>query len=410
VPNFALDMNSSSSRNSLLAAVALAGLLVYVLACASFSPDDSKVAVPAFDARTGEFGITVFHRKTARLTPVFSFSVLKSLAEPSYEAQLLRAQWLDNQRLIVAWPGGEGSSKGDSKTINLLLLLEEGKGAVRCWQIPEVEELAGKMARPLAVAGSRLFMSVDSNLVARLDLETGQVVSHLCRGEAIELYPSGHKDFVFYTASLPGESNKVEVGKLDAATFAQTTLQHVESVRTHGRTLSDVLGTPLAFSADGRQVAMVSDNDDPCLLRIARSGQAEQSILLSAGDERLQLGGLCFSPRGDLVFASFARETKTETNVTFGVLTVPLDGRPARRTLLFTGPEKADRDSVVYLQPGLSHDGKTLALASTYLFGDPDQHMRNPSDCALYLVDVSKTPHRVRKVTLPLPRPDHPFK
>ena len=401
-----LHMASSSSRNSLLAAVAVAGLAIYVLACTSFSPDDSQIAFPAVDGKTGEFGLSVFHRKTGRVEPVFSFSTVKNLATPRYEAQLLRPQWLDNQRLLAAWPGNVEGGKGDSTTLNVLLLPVEGKGVVRCWQMSEIEDLPAKLAQPLAVAGSGLFLSPGSNLVTRLDLETGHVVSHACRGETIELYPSGHRAFVFYAATVPDASNEVEIGRLDATTFAQIPLQHLNSASFGHAPWTSHGGTPSAFSADGRQVALVSDKGT---LRLARAGQPEQIIPLAAGEERINLSCPCFSPRGDTLYAAFALETNIQTNLTFGIVSVPLDGRPAQRTMLFTGPEAADRDCVVYLQPGLSNDGKTLAISSSYLFGDPATEGQKQKDCALFLIDVSKTPHRVRKIALPLPKADHSF-
>ena len=162
----------------------------------------------------------------------------------------------------------------------------------------------------------------------------------------------------------------------------------------------------MAFGAEGRQVALVTEKAGKCLLRIARAGQAEQTIPVSVGDEKLALGGLCFSAKGDRVFASLGRQSGT--NVSFGLVEIPLDGRPAQRTDLFPGPNKADLDSVLYLQPALSHDGKTMAMASTYLFGEPGA--TGASGCALFLVDLSRTPHKVSQVPVALPQMNHPFK
>ena len=78
--------------------------------------------------------------------------------------------------------------------------------------------------------------------------------------------------------------------------------------------------------------------------------------------------------------------------------------------MLFTGPEKMDNDLAMYLQFGLSHDGNSVALCSTYLFGEVKEGQKTESGCALYLIDVSKAPHVVSKVPLALPKEDHPFK
>jgi len=392
-------MHPSTTRNSLLAAIALAGLAVYILACSSFSPDDSKVAFPAFDPRSGALGVSVLDRKSGRVETVFTMSVIKDLKQPDYEARLLRPQWLDNNRLIIGWPG----AKCDDEGLNVLVLPVGGKGSARLWQIPELGGMDETMARPLAVAGSGLFVASKSNVVARLDLETGRVVSHACRGEDFYLYPSSREDFVFYGAELPDQDGQVEFGKLNAADFSQSALLTLEKRRIDKK-------LPLAISADGQQVALVSEQGDKCQVLLARAGQAERTIPVAAKDEILELGGLCFSAKGDKLFASFLRGAKAETNITCGLLDIPIDGGPAQRTVLFSGMKKMDDHSAMYLQPGLSRDGKTVAICTTYVFTEVEEGKKTEPGCALFLIDVSQTPHVVRKVPLPLPKEEDPFK
>ena len=394
-------MNQSTTRNSLLAALALAGLAVYILACSgpSFSPDDSKIAFPAFDPQSGELGVSVLDRKSGRVETAFTMSVIKDLKKPDYGAQILRPQWLDNNRLIIGWPGVGNHEKG----LNVMVLPVGGKGAARLWQIPELGEMQETLIRPLAVAGSGLFMAVESNLVARLDLETGRVVTHACRGESIQVYASGREDFVLYVAPAVGAEGKLECGKLDPATFAQTPVMQMDITHFDHE-------SPLAFSGDGKQVALVSEQGGKCQILLVRAGQAERTIPVATKGESLAIGGLCFSAKGDKLFASFLRGAEGETNQTCGLLGIPLEGGPAQRTVLFTLRKNMDNDMAMYLQPGVSRDGKTVAMCSTFLFAEAQAGQTTDPGCALFLIDVSKTPHVVSKVPLALPKEGHSFK
>jgi hypothetical protein len=61
------------------------------------------------------------------------------------------------------------------------------------------------------------------------------------------------------------------------------------------------------------------------------------------------------------------------------------------------------------LQVDVSHDGKTLAAASTYLqmsSGSKVQRRLKPEDVALYFIDLSRPDRKVTKVPIPpLPAP-----
>ncbi|MBI5385862.1 MAG: hypothetical protein HZA90_14385 [Verrucomicrobia bacterium] len=392
-------MKSTTTQNSLLAAVALAGLLVYVLACSSFSPDDSQIAFPAFDAKTGDFGVTVLDRKSGRAETVFSLSIAKRLHAVAYETRLLRAQWIDDQRLAVFWPGGQH----DDDALNIVAVTLGGKGPVRYWQIQDLDKMDEKLVNPLALAGSRLLVPVNSNLVARLDLDTGRVESRPCRGETMMLYPSGRSDFVFYAAQSSNKEDQVEFGKLDAATFAQTPLLKADA------SLFDGEG-PLALSRDGSQIATAQKKGGACQIVVLQPGQTPRIVPLASGDEDLELGSLCFSPRADVVFASFASQPEGATNVSLGLMEIPLKGNPVERTVLLAGLAQSHKDSARYLQLNSSHDGKTLALCTTYLCIEPDDAKTAAANCGLFLIDLAAKPYKISKVALPVMQPGKEFK
>ena len=395
-------MKSFSRPQTLLATLGLACLLVYVLACASFSPDDTKVAFPAFQPKTGEMGISVLDRKSGRIQPVFSLSVIKAGEEPDYEARILRAQWSDNHHILVTWPGTRNEDNG----LNVLLVPYGTQDSTRHWQLAKPDEMAEKMARPLALAGSSLLLPGESNRITRLDLETGRVTSRPVRGEDLVLYPSGQAEAVFYVASLPGAANQMECGTLDSLTLAQHPWLTLNEADLKGVQLNSEKAL-FAFDPRGQQLAFFSSDTPPALL-VARSGSPLRSIPLIFANDQVELGGLCFSGKGDRVFAAYLSPDPTTNNATCGLLEIPLDASPLSRTPLFQRPGRSDKGDILYLQPELSHDGKTVALCNTYFYANP--RASDTNSAVLFLVDVSRHPARVSRFPLPLPSSDHPFK
>lgn len=387
-------MKTATTRNSLLATLALAGLLAYVLACASFSPDDSKVATPAFDPQTGDLGAAVYDRKSGRVEQVFSFSAVNSRPDSDYDAAITRVQWVDNHRLLVSWIDPD-----KDEILNLAVLPHGAAGAVRQWQITDLKDLDDRMVNPLALSGNRLFVVVDSNLVARFDLQTGRIQHHQCPREGILLYPAESDERVFYCTAVEGQRDQTEFGYLDAATFKLTTLFRTDATNAN-------LDGPLAFSPDGRRL-VTAQAGEKARLSLLQGGKAPQTILLPAEDgEELEVGGICFAPRQDTVHVSYLSKRAGQTNVSLGVFTVPLDNKPIVRTPIVPALGKVDGKAARYFQPASSHDGKMLALTTTYFFGEKEAMHLYAKECALFLVDLTKKPHQVKRVPLAVPKAD----
>jgi hypothetical protein len=70
---------------------------------------------------------------------------------------------------------------------------------------------------------------------------------------------------------------------------------------------------------------------------------------------------------------------------------------------LFRGEELADKEAGPYFQMGLSHDGKTAAVVTTYLMMEKE-NQNQPENCALALVDLSSPGRKVTRVPIPLPK------
>ncbi len=393
-------MRTRFNRNSLLGAVAVGGLAAYVLACASFSPDDSKVAFPAFDPQTGGLGVGVLDRKTGKTEQVFTLTAIDSPANPDYEARLLQPGWLDNKRLVVVWP--EDTSGSSAEVLLATVVPLGGAGPLRQWRISGVEDSDEKYLGAVATAGSKLLVAMGSNLVGRLDLDDGGFEARLVRGDEVSLYPAGSPNHVFYVAKTEEEGG-FELGRLDAKTFAQTAVMSKVQMDPADATIP-------AFSRDGKTVLVITDKDDASALRLLRAGQAPRDVAVATDLDNLKLQNVCLSPQADVAYASFSARQKGQTNHCLGVLDIPLDGRPASSTILLPRFNGKKTEEARYFNIVLSGDGKTLAVCTTYLCADLEAAGLRPEDCALYLVDLTRKPHAITKARLPGPMPGRPLK
>ena len=184
-------MNPNRLRNGGLASLALGALAAYVLACASFSPDDSKVLYPAFEPRTGASALNVYDRRARTATQVF---VLPGANAP-HDGPALRPQWTaDGRYMIAAWP-----DRDDRDPLNLLLLPAKPGVPTRFVRIPGMGEAAEKLVGPLAIQDPFLYSLMGSNVIQRLDLATGETRTNTYRGE-VALYPSPRGDRAAATA------------------------------------------------------------------------------------------------------------------------------------------------------------------------------------------------------------------
>jgi len=388
-------MKQHAVRNPILASLGLASLVIYILACgsASFSPDDKKVLYPTIDPQSGQVGVAVFDREARRSELIF-VPHLRAGRKDRAEMTLLRPQWLpDGKGVVVAWPGREGTAD-DNDGLTVVMLPVDAIGPVRLFQLPDLKEAAACVTLPLPLAGHWLFLKDESNSVVRLDLITGAVGRHAFATEIIP-YASPGPDRVAYVTQND-ENETVEVGFLNPETFAQTSI-----LRANTNELRGDAGL-LALSSDGRKAAFLIKNGGEPQIRFKVDGApAKTSSKLAKPGEQLALSSGQFSPKGDLLYTSFALKGGQTTNSAFGFLEVPADGGPVRRTTLISGGPDADDEAELLFQIGVSHDGKALAVTSAYL-ALADIGLA-ADDCALFLVDLSDPQRKVTKVPIPLP-------
>ena len=382
-------MKTSTRNQSLLAALGLASLAVYVLACTSFSPDDSKVLFPAIDAKSGDIGVSVYDRKSGFTEQVFVASVIPSGSKDRTPV-LLRPQWIsDGKSILVAWGHGERDH-----VLNFALLPFARRGPTRTFEMELKRDAMEILSNPLAVVGNRLFLIPEPDLLLRLDLETGEVRTNQFSGRNAGLLPSPNGDQILYATESQGQANISEVGWLNPETFARTPLPQFKPEHMQHEGV-------LAVSPDGKRIAIVTANSNKLEVCVTRAGDTEKRVSQDLPLKQIKLGIACFAPRQDVVYASYANDD--ETNSCLGLLEIPLGGGPARCTPLLTRLDGIDKEDLMYFQIGLSHDGKTAAVCSTYL-ALADQPIAKPDDCALFFIDLASPERKVTKVPLPMPK------
>ncbi len=390
-------MKEHAVRNSALALLGLASLLIYALACTSFSPDDSKVLYPTIDPKTGTMGVAVYDRASGKSEVLFlPFGVNVDSLES--KAVLFRSQWLpDGRSIVVAWPALNAKGEAEDKGLSFAVLPFNSRGPARVFLVPGLQEGASRLVLPLPVAGTFLFLTGESNSLVRLNLATGEMRRQTGLPE-MTLLPSPRGDRLFYLAKADRADGQVDCGTLNPDTFARTPLFQVKS-NEFGNDAS-----LFTLSRDGKRFAYFFKSDNKPVCRVLESGKPARTLPLTSGSQDLNLGSAQFSPNGNVLYASFSGPGADQTNAAFGYLEIPVDGAPVRQTTLIGNVGKQGDDLAVYFQLDVSHDGKALAVASTYLA--LDQPLK-AEDCALFLVDLADPRHKVTKVSIPLPPETH---
>jgi hypothetical protein len=162
----------------------------------------------------------------------------------------------------------------------------------------------------------------------------------------------------------------------------------------------------MALSRDAKSFAYQVEHEDPPGIHLLETGKPARTVSLASLTGKTEVSVRHFSPKGDLLYASFKSTAEGHTNTDYGFLEIPLEGSSIRKTVLIDGAPPDDKDNLEAFQIDLSHDGKTMAVESLWL-----NYVETPlkaEDCALFLVDLSKPQHKVTKVPIPLPPKDRP--
>jgi hypothetical protein len=390
-------MTKPVAWNSKLAIIGLGALFVYILACTSFSPDDSKVLYITTDPKTGMTAVAVYDRKSAKSDVLFEPPLSHDVTDPTAaKAAIMRPQWLDGgHNILAAWlPGGNDSEK----PLNIAVLPFDRSSPARTFQLSGLgpDGGSGIYLWPLPVVGSSLFLNGSSNSILRLNLETGEI-HRQTNAQQLLLLPSPDNDRLFYLGGGDDPQSPGEFGLLNPETFTRTPLFKIND--------TNISEMSIVLSRDAKRLAYQPDDYPPRLVHLLESGQPARTLSLASLGESTEVMIRCFSPGGDTLYGSFS-DSSGGTNVAYGFVEIPLDGSTIRKTTLISDVEGGYKDMFESFQIDVSHDGRTLAVESLWL--GYSVHPIKAGDCALFLVDLAHPQHKITKVPIPLPPVDQP--
>jgi hypothetical protein len=387
-------MKTHTARNAGLALVGLLALTIYILACTSFSPDDTKVLYPAFSGTNGVVGVALYDRERGRSELLFEPVAFEDDESEAATPVLLRPQWLaDGRRILVAWLGQK-----EGKNLNLALIPWGARGPIKLFTLGKMEDGPAALITPLPVAGDRVFIVQTQQQVSRLDLKTGARTVHRLGDDKSEfsLYPAPGDKGVFYLEQRKEPEERCVFGRLDPDSFALT------SLLTFTNKPED--GSFFTYDPRGQRVAFVESGPaGGAQLVVLERGKPALTRPLEIKGANLKFGNALFIQNGGALLASCQKKSADQARSSFGLLEIPLPDGPLRETTLIPSLEGKEEDmAALYFQVGVSHDGKTAAAASTYL-ACMDTDSFKPEDCALFFVDLSDAKRKVTRVPISLP-------
>jgi hypothetical protein len=384
---------NKQKRNAVLGFVGLLALSVYILACTSFSPDDTKVLYPSFDTASGASGMAVYDRESGGSEMLFvpvAYEVKGT--NPVVAASLLRAQWLANGREVVI--AGASPDAEDKDVLTVAVVPWNVRKPIKTFRVPEVKEMAQSLVAPLCVAGERLFFRTSDKALGRLDLRTGALAGHEfadAKGD-LSFYPAPDGASVFYFETDDSAGEKILFGRLNPEDFSRAPLMVVTN------RMDDM--TAVAYDMGGKTLALLTGGDNKAGLHVWRDGKLIFSRAVASQGQDLAFGNAILAANGKAIRATYRRATGTNT-VSYGLMEIPFSEAPPRENTLIKDAPAGDKPDVFYFQAGISHDGRTAAISSAYLaFSDKDF---KPADCALFLVDLGSADWKVTKVPIPMP-------
>ena len=369
----------------MLAGVGALSLLIYVLACAtSFSPDDRQVLYPSFDPPSGAMSVACFDRKTGRSEILFTAAAAELAT--NQKPVLMRAEWLPDGKHILI-----GQAVNDDG-LDVLVLPRGVKEPVRHFSLPKTNDALVSLEFPFAVAGSQLFLNGEKRNPLRLNLVTGEMAGGEAATHEVSALPSPDGKSIIGLRDLKAD------GGVEFGTFDPQTMQF-HSLGQAGTNVAD--GTLPAFNPANGELMYVSKTAEQAQLQVLKNGQTKFTRQIARNGDKLKFGPFLDLARdGKTVLTAYCAFQEATTNSEYGLLEIPLSDAPLRFTPLFHAPQAEDAE-LLFAQPALSHDGKTWAIATTCLYLQNDS--LKPEDCALFLVDLSKSSRPVTKVPIPAP-------
>ena len=363
-----------------LAAIAVASLLTYVLACSTaFSPDDRQLLYPSFDPQNGALSIALYDRSHDRSEQIFSSLGVHS--DTNLHSACLRAEWFpDGRHILIA-------EASDEENVSLFVLSRGGKEPIRHLVNLKWDKALTALEFPFAIIGNHVFLNDEHRLI-RVDWVTGAL---LINSNSIAALPANDGQTLIGWHELANDA--AEFGVVDPQTLAfQAQLQMTNRLDS---------GVFPAFHPAQNEIMFVAGSETNQELQIERAGVKIFSRPINRPGCEVKIAGpwLEWGPGKDRVFTLYTSQMSQQTNYECGLLEIPLTGKPLRFTPLFhTGSD----DLSMLAQPSLSHDGRIWAISSAWLAAK-NRSALEPEDRALFLVQVDQDPPRLKMVPISIP-------
>jgi hypothetical protein len=389
-------MKEIKNRNRLFALAGVVSLTVYVLACTSFSPDDTKVLYPGIDPGSGVTAVAVYDRDTKKSRELFVPVVHNKSATNNPAPALIRSQWLDNGRsVLVAFASGEG----EDENVRLVIVPWKTSEPVKYLSLPKTKEGAVMLAQPLCISRDKLFFVAADTELVRVDLRSGEVALHDfgTNVASVDLWAGPSEGEVICVQALRDTSG-AWVGMVNPSDFSVSPVMELRDSADFLKVRGDQL---VLFDLGRKRLAFLGSDEQTNRVVVVENGRVVFSRTFQTPGYSYEFGSGGFLAGGDCIWATCAK-TLAGTNITsFGLVELPLNEKPIVDTTLVGAASRKESKAATYFQGSVSHDGKTLAVASTYLaFMDANL---SADDCALFLVDLSHADRRVTRVPVAIP-------
>jgi hypothetical protein len=380
-------MKHTSRWHSLLAALAVTALSVYILACRpAFSPDGSQVIYPALDPQTTNYSIVRYNRVTKTTDTLFTVATPKDK-----ESLILSPQWMpDGKRVVIAM--GDADDKSDTILVTVLPL--DTKQPTRILWVEGAKKASiSLMVGPPLLNGCLYF---GGEGIRRLNLETGEIRSS---EHEKEIYVQNYKAQLYYIGNSDEDSDPIEVGRVNPDTLECSPLVTLKK-EEYGE-----VGAFIGFSPDGSRLALTSTKENQQSLIIIAGKTVERTLPLGLDKDALRLGNLQWAADGKSIYAASSRSLADKDQFELGITEVSLEQKPLRHTGLVKSNKEKAEELPPYFQIVLSPDGKTLAVSSAYPMQEQHgvENVAEDFDRALFLVDMTSPQRTVTRVRLPAP-------